>query len=48
VTWALITGLLMLWFIGLIGQFGGVLIWVPLAIAAMLVMRHLLSGRRTV
>jgi hypothetical protein len=46
--WPLIGGLVVLWFMGLIGQVGGVLIWLALVIAAIVLLFQLLSGRRTV
>ena len=46
--WAAVAVLVVLWFLGLIGQMGGVLIWLLLVIAAIVLLFQLLSGRRAV
>jgi Family of unknown function (DUF5670) len=46
--WALIAVLLILWLLGLIGSIGGGLIHLLLALAVIVFVVQLLSGRRTV
>lgn len=46
--WAIAVFLIELWFLGLIGQVGGGLIWLLLVIAAIVLVFQLLSGRRAV
>ena len=46
--WALAVVLLVLWFLGLIGQIGGLIMWAALVLAAIVLLFQLLSGRRAV
>ena len=45
--WAISVLFLVLWFLGLIGGMGGVLVWAALVIAAGVLLFQLFSGRRT-